>query len=619
MADRVQVNQNLGFNSPLRPTASPTDPYYQVKANTVQLQGGGDFADLANSVGIATPQIQKALSEEQKFQQEQAIAAGAKARLVNQKSFKDAQAAGLIRPAENPWFVKGYLQQDGRLSGMNYDAALRTAWAESSAKNSDNPADFQKFQNDFRTKWISENDGKTPDWMDGFAPKMAQADNNLSAQHVAYRQRVIEETAKQNTGIETRKLLDLQSEREAGLSPNDPLVLEGRRQTAAQIQALTADFVKKGLDGKTANQIVAEQVITKGIEMMDDGYARAVLGEIKTPGGSVSKIAEVAKQIASSELTIRDKVWSDKIHGEHDEDRPYAVAQRDFGLKQIEHTQGQWDKEKLSYDRSERVRARTNEMTMKVLSGKPLTEQEYLDLAKDDAGAAAWVKNFRHSLIQQNSQIINDPHAIAQTMLQMSGDPNSVSAKDIFGGVMANRWDMGAAMTMWNERQQLTGPGQDPANKDPYFQSLQHGLVSGIGNNVANLSGSAPFDASNAAVEFRKYYVELQADQTLKPSDRMAKLRSRQLELLKHYNEYAVQSSVSAKDAGVAPSTSIRGETKPTSGQKAEGPLQVPPSAVEYLMAHPETQADFERTFRLPKGAAARILNPSRGVTPEPQ
>jgi hypothetical protein len=614
---REQV-ADLNVASPLRPVSRPTDAYYQVKPETVQLEffqseGGGEFADLAKSVGLATPVMQQALAEEDKFLREEQVKAGITARLKNQKSFKEAQDAGLIRQSENPWFIKGYLQQDGRISGMNYDAALRTAWMSSEARNSDNPQTLDKFIGDFRNQWIKDNDGKTPDWMDGFAPKMAQADNNLSAQHVAYRQSIIEAAARENTGIEIRKLLDIQSALEADpvTGAFDPQA--GRDATAKQIQLLTADFVKKGLDGKVVNGLIADQIITKGIELQDPDYARSMLAQIKTPGGSVGNITDIAHKIAIAESTIRDKVWSERMHLEHTEDRPFQVAQRDFGMQQIEHTKEQWAKAKISDDRTERVRAKTNEMTMKVLAGRAITEQEYLSLAKDDASAAAWVKNFRHTMLTQNAEIITDQRAVASMMLQLAADPDSITAKDIFGGVASGKWNFGTAKTIWDERQQMLT--QDPAAKDPYFASLNHGLVAALTADVTNVSGSAQLDASNASVEFRKYYAELQKDTSISPSDRMAKIRAKQLDLMKHYNEIGLMRSKAAQDAGVAPKSTIR-----TPGaQKQEGPLPIPPAAIQYLQDNPSAAGDFEKKYNLPSGSASRYLEPLRGVPQEPR
>ncbi len=84
---------------------------------------------------------------------------------------------------------------------------------------------------------------------------------------------------------------------------------------------------------------------------------------------------------------------------------------------------------------------------------------------------------------------------------------------------------LGAFMTLWNERQQMTSPGMDPANRDPFFGSLNHGLVSGIAGDLTNVSGSAPFDASSASVEFRKFYAETMGNDKLSPSEKQAALR----------------------------------------------------------------------------------------------
>jgi hypothetical protein len=591
---RVQTPGELRTGSPLSPVARPTDPYYRPTTNPVPNAEPSELADLAKQLNVVAPELQANLVETHRQYTESEIKAGVEARLKNQKSFKDAVNQGLIKEAENPWFVKGYMQQDGRLSGMEYDAAMRTAWASSPVKESDDPSALSKFMGEFRSQWMKDHEGGTPDWMDGFKPTMTASEQNLSAQHVAHRQSEISKKVRENTANEIGVLLSNQQAREDGMSPTDPLVLADRQVMAKHIEQLNADMIKNGLSGSDANKITAEVVIAKGIELKDDGYARGILDEIKTPGGSISRIAEVTQKLNSAETLISNQKWQDKMHNNYDEDRPFAVASRDFGLKQIEHTKEQWAKEKTSYDRGERVRAMTNEMTMKVLAGQVIDPKEYQALAKDDASAAAWVRNFRHTLLLQNAQIIPDQHAIANMMLRMAGDPNSVTAKDIFSGVQSNRWDMASAMTMWNERQQMTGPGQDPANRDPFFASLNHGLVSGISGNLQNISGSAQFDASAASVELRKFYAETMGNDKLQPSEKQAAIREKQRKLLEFYNPLASQQSSDVKAATQS------GTFTPAV------PVGIPLAHINALRAHPEKAADFDAKYGV--GAAQRVL-----------
>jgi hypothetical protein len=206
-------------------------------------------------------------------------------------------------------------------------------------------------------------------------------------------------------------------------------------------------------------------------------------------------------------------------------------------------------------------------------------------------------------------------------MTRIAYNANDVTAKDIFSGVQAGKWDMGAAMTMWNERQQMTSPTQMPINRDPAAAALLNGLTREItAPGKLGIPGSY-VDASNAEVEFVKYYTEINADPSIKPSQRMELLRKKQLDLLKHYDERKLRQSKTAQEEGYVEKGTIRGEgEQPTTpGSAPEAPLPIPPAAIEYLLAHPETAADFESTFRLPKGAASQYTNPTRGITPEPR
>jgi len=600
---RVQTS-DLKTGSPLSPVARPVDTYFRPTTDPITPVPLTEFEDLARQLNIATHTTTGLLVEKAQELNSEEHKAGVAARIKNQKSFKDAVQAGEIKEAQNPWFVKGYMQQDGRVSALDFDAAMRTAWAGSPVKNSDDPQALSKFMADYRKQWISDHESKnkTQDWLDGFIPGLNASQANLSAQHVAHRQAEISRAVRENTANEIGTLLSNQQTLEDGMSPTDPIVQESRMATARHIQNLTKDLVKKGLSGSDANKITAEVVIAKGIELKDDGYARGILDEIKTPGGSVSKIADVAAKLNSAETLISNHKWQERMHSEHDEDRPFAVAQRDFGLKQIEHSKEEWAKGKISYDRGERVRALTNEMSMKVLAGQVIDPRDYQALAKDDASAAAWVQNFRHTKLVQDAEIITNQQAYAGMMLRMSDNPWNITARDIFGGVESKNWNMGVAMTMWNERQQMTGPGQDKANNDPNFTSLNHGLVSAITADVTNISGSAQLDASRASKQFRKAYAEIQANDKLTPSEKDAALDKKQLELMEHYNKIGLMKSKAAADAGMAKPSTIRGESKKPAGEtpkKSDGPLPIPPSAVQYLLQHPETRADFEKKYNL--------------------
>jgi hypothetical protein len=626
MADRVQVQEIDTFRSgrtgggPLDAVAKPTDAYYRPTArNVAEANTHSELGDLAAALQVAGPKIENDLLSIDKNVSEQQMKEGIRAREKNQKDFRTAVKEGLIPEAANPWFVKGYMQQDGRLSARDLNAARDTAWANSEVKESTNPHDLTTFMNDFSKKYIEDHklDMNNPDFADSFNKAKDAGEANLQQQHVAHRQAEISRLTRVNTANEIGSLLHDQQKLEEGYSPNDPIVMAGRQAVAKQIEALAAAKVKEGLPGSEANLIAAKTVIAKGIELEDSGYARNILDNIKTPGGQVSRIVEVAGLLNSSETHIRSQLRQEKLNAEHDEDRPFAVASRDFGQKQIEHTKKQWAKEEISYDRAERVRGLTNRLTMQILAEQPVDPRDLQKLANDDASAAAWITNYQHTNRVQKSEIITNQPAFAAMMLKLADNPSAVTARDIFGGVTSGTWDKGTAMTLWNEREQMMGPGHDPANRDPYFTSLNHGLVSSLTADVTNVSGSAQLDASNAAVEFRKFYAEL--PDNLKPSEKMAALRKKQLEIMEHYNKIGLMKSKAAQDAGIAKPTTIRGENgapakpagpPPTPGVTTVGgnPVSIPPSAIEALMQHPEKAQEFEEKYNLVPGSSKALL-----------
>lgn len=613
MADRVQVNQDLGLNSPLRPVAAPTDAYYKVTPDTVQLGGGGDFADLAKSVGLATPVLQKALSEEEKFQHEQEVKRGLTARLTNQKNFKDAQAAGLIRPAENPWFIKGYMQQDGRLSGMNYDIAMRTAWMSDPSRNSDNPQDFQKFQNDFRTQWIKENDGKTPDWMDGFAPKMAQADNNMAAQHVAHRQQVIEETQKQNTGIEISKSLTEMTE---VLNSPETRMLPGadaaiRQSYTDRFTALGKDLVAKGMSGKDFNAIVAEQSMAFAKKNSDESLLD-IAKNVETGSGKLGQIAHINAQFVEADHQIRAQRYQELVQAEYIAATPERAAQRVHALKAIEHTEKQWKVQQASEDRAEAHRGFASAAYMGFQAGKKEDPEMMLKWSAADPEGFATFQNWKHTQLVNKAQIIGDQVQAAQMMMQIDRDASTVSVQSIYSQVRPGGINMDQANNLRARLDHNNLAENSAANKDPFFRDAFEGLTGAVIGNPYNAAGETRMAAHAAGSELRDFYNENIKDQKLSDSDRKKLLREKSLELLTHANKTAAERAATTKaeqdlvKAVAKQDADIK--QRAADAEQARVMNNIPPAAITGLRAHPELVKDFEKKYGLRPGLGANFL-----------
>jgi hypothetical protein len=512
MADRTQV-RDLNLDSPLRPVAEPVDTYYRPTAKTVNLEtggadveGGGTFRSLAESIGAVTPVIQREISEWEKLRQEEAVKEGAVARIKNQKSFKDAQAAGMIRPAENPWFVKGYLQQDGRLSGANYREALMTAWGQSPAKNSDNLGDFQKFQGDFRNKWIQENDGKTPDWMDGFAPKMQQADNELSARHVAHRMKVLEDTQEQNTEIEVNKILAAQKDRELQAG-NDPDLIEASRPAVAnELSVLASDLVRKGMDGSKVNKIITDQANALGVEFRDPSFARSVIKDINTGSGKLGDTTYAKQKLEASENHIRSVNRQEKLDAWRDEDRPFEVENRNHAVQARAQQVKTWEKQAKSEIREERIQGLTSDISNQIRVNGVIDPNKLALLNKEDWRAAAQMEDYQRTRQVRAQEIIPDQHAASQMNERIATNPESVREHDIWAGVRPGGWTYEQARTMSNELQQrMNSPARGILKNNLDYKNLDTSLNAAVSKNMeAARTGAGEAEAGRARIRFRK-------------------------------------------------------------------------------------------------------------------
>lgn len=614
---REQV-ADLRTSSPIRPTASPVDTYYRPVANTVQLEGGGDFADLARSVGLATPVIQKELSEYEKAEQEKQVLEGAKARLANQKSFKQLQQEGKIEPGQNPWYWKGFMQQDGRISALEYDEAMRTAYMESDARNSDDPKQLQAFMAKYRQDWLSNHKDATRDWMDSFIPGIQKSENNLSAQHVAHRNKVLVETQERNTGIEISKLLAIQRDREIQAGNDPDLIAASRPAVAAQIQALTADLVRKGMSGKRANEIIAEQIIARGVDDRDPDYAREMLGMIGTGNGKVADITEIKTKIQTGENHIRSINRQEKLDLWRDADRPFEVAARDHAVKSRSEQEKTWGRQQKSEDREERVRGLTSDISNQIRINGVIDPNKLALLTKDDWRAAAQMEEYQRTRQVRAQEIIPDQRAVAAMSLRIATDPDSVRESDIWMGVRPGGWTDNDARSMSNELQQrLNSPARGILKGNRDYINLDQSLGAAISKNMETArTGAGEAEAGRARVRFRKVAEAIYADKNLNEGEKATKLDEAYLAELTRSNKIAREMMGAG---GAAEATPTLTETKAAEAKKKADDAAAKAKEIEAKLipqkhilqliqngSNEEARSEFDKMYG--PGAAAKVL-----------
>lgn len=194
----------------------------------------------------------------------------------SQEKFADAQAKGIIPQAANPWFVKGYQNQDGRVQAQDYEAQARAAYLNSPARGSDDPTVFQKWMGDFRKQYMAGlPQDRSPDWWDGFGQASTGADERLSREHAELTTQAAVAKQEANTGAELNTILN---------GTTDPKI------AAERINALGARLKLEGMPEQSFAGVVAQSVIAK----VKGGGSPALLDALNyvTVGGSPAKGAQ---------------------------------------------------------------------------------------------------------------------------------------------------------------------------------------------------------------------------------------------------------------------------------------------------------------------------------------
>jgi hypothetical protein len=156
MPERVPVGARRAIRpKTLTPVSRPIDQYIQPPRDTA-------LSQLSSSLSTLVPGLSRfagRLGEEAAAKDKEAGEAKAREMIDSGKTFAEAVRTGQIRPDQNPWFRVGFYETTGRVEGGRYIGAFLEALNQSPVAESVELDDFDAFEREFRSKYVSEKFG----------------------------------------------------------------------------------------------------------------------------------------------------------------------------------------------------------------------------------------------------------------------------------------------------------------------------------------------------------------------------------------------------------------------------------------------------------------------------
>lgn len=407
--DRVQVPdlyKDRGYLPTVRPTASPVDTFHRSMApirDTRLAQIAGAFSDIQ-------PGLSKFLNERQEVQNDKSIAEGFAKAQASKLKFKEAVQKGLIPAGANPWYRVGWERQDAQVASLQYDEDLKAAYASSGLSQAKDSAKVQAFVADFTKKWHESHpeNQENAEFTRIFAGAAAQSHEALANQHASDLVQKIEADVIQNTALQ----LDHTLEKDGGLLGSYSPSIGDSLAEVVKVQ------IDNGLDGRTANKLVAESVIRQAVT---DGDINTldILMDVPSGSGTVGQIGWVKDAVAQA----RDQIAQRKNHNDR-----------------VQHLRG--ESEKKEYIQS--LRAQANQKIFKDPYADISEEFALLNAADADEGLKleSWRTAYLGSLNAQNKVRENDEFKTDILIKALKGD---LSEEEVVSAVKTRQIDADTA------------------------------------------------------------------------------------------------------------------------------------------------------------------------------
>ena len=339
-----------------------------------------------------------------KESRDEAFKEGELARTKNQEDWAKAVESGTVSPTANPWFIKGYQAQDGRVAGLNYYGELQAEYAKSAAKGSDDPKVYDQFVAEFTKKYMTKvGDGRSADWMTGFQGQMESSQRALAAEHAQEAQKAVIATQEANTGAELNIILN---------STRDP------KAAADAINALGQRMKLMGMPSASFEKVAAEAILAKA-KLGDTGMLKALDG-VKTGDGkgTLSSNPKIVSARVETERWITEKRRGDVRWAWANDDRAWTLQQRQRAEESYKREEQRWTRQNAEWDREAKARSLMSQITTSTLSDPAnayTNNQDRLkQLAEIDARAAESSSGFIDGFLTKRERV---PDAVERPVI----------------------------------------------------------------------------------------------------------------------------------------------------------------------------------------------------------
>lgn len=409
---------------------------------------------LMRSLGIAGDQFGRTAEKLKVENDDEEFKRGQMEATKNQKDWAKAVEEGIVSPTANPWFIKGYHNQDGRAAGLDMYTQMRNAYANSPAKGSDDPAVFQKWKEEWQRDYMAKiGAGKSADWYSGFKITGDSAVSQINAEHAQQAEQAVVAKQEANTGAEVNIILN---------GTKDPKV------AADQLNQLGEKLRLMGMPKASFEKVVAEAIIAKA--KLGDPEMLKTMDYVKTGDGTSAATLASNPRVASARVDadnwITEKRRGDTRWAWANDDRQWTLKQREWATEQHKRATEEYEHKKAEWGRTERSRSLLSQIvlgTMADPAGSSVTQKDNIKtLAEINPQLAESALSFQNSFLTRSEKVPDhvEKPVLAQLqrdMIAAAGDPARAAQvlKDIVDQSSAGKLNKDTAFRLMDDAQRI--------------------------------------------------------------------------------------------------------------------------------------------------------------------